>query len=276
MAKASEECFFFEGGSGHKLLGFLHRPRGKGNGCGVLYCHPFAEERNLGQAVAVRTARMLAEAGFAVMRFDFSGCGDSEGLLEDAAAEDWLAEIGTAAKALRERGPADRIGLWGLRAGANLAAMHGRSGADIRFALLWQPVPDLKLHITQFLRQKLASGLTAQGQEKTSVASLVESLKAGQKVEVMGYPISFKLYQSLVAADSALRAGDLPFPVHIVSISEAPEAPIAVRKLAEGIPAAPGGSSLLHIQDIPFWDRYWRSECADLSRSSVAWIAAQA
>lgn len=274
MAGLSEEMFFFAGPRGLRLLGFLHPSLHPGTPRGaVLYCHPFAEERNLSQGVAVRTARKLAAAGFTVLRFDFSGCGDSEGRLEDVDAGDWLAEIGAAADVLKARSGADRLGLWGLRSGAGLGALWGRGRTDLDFAVLWQPVTDFKMYMTQFLRQKLASGLTAGAGPKPSLSSLVESMREGAVVEVMGYPVSARLHGSLSGLGTAVAAAaELACRACVVSISEGEEASDPLSRLAEAM----GGTrpvDMKHVREMPFWDRYWRWEAPLVEDMTVAWIS---
>ena len=60
------------------LFGMLHKPAGSPR-LGFVTCHPFAEEKLWSHRVFVSAARALAQAGHAVLRFDFSGAGDSGG-----------------------------------------------------------------------------------------------------------------------------------------------------------------------------------------------------
>lgn len=274
MPGLSEEMFFFAGPRGVRLLGFLHTSLRPGKPAGaVLYCHPFAEERNLSQGVAVRTARKLAAAGYTVLRFDFSGCGDSEGLLEEADAAAWLEEIGAAADLLKARSGADRLGLWGLRAGAGLATLWGRGRTDLDFAVLWQPVTDFKMYMTQFLRQKIASGLTAGEGPKQTVSTLIESMRGGAIVEVMGYPVSARLHGTMAALGSiGPAAADLDCRACLVSISEGEEVSEPLSRLVAGM----GDSHsrvLKHVREMPFWDRYWRWEATSVEDMTVNWIS---
>lgn len=272
MAEVTEEMFFFDGGRGRKLLGFLHSPSPSAGARALLYCHPFAEEKNLSHVVAARTARKLASRGLAVLRFDMSGCGDSEGDLEEASAQAWLGEIAAAAAWLMQRTGAATLGLWGLRTGANLAARFAQGRSDIDYALLWHPVADLKVYLQQFLRQKVASGLSAENAAPATVGSLVKRLEAGEIVEVMGYPISLGLYQSLSAPGSSMAGLELACPACVLAISEGEDPPEALRKLAGSLRAHGGPADFLHVRAAPFWDRYWRWEAEAVEDAGVAWI----
>ncbi|MBW8886699.1 MAG: alpha/beta hydrolase [Fibrobacteres bacterium] len=276
MTGSSEEMFFFDGVGGKRLLGFFHPAAGPARRGGVVYCHPFAEEKNQSHAVIVRTARGLAAAGIPVLRFDFSGCGDSEGDLQDASAEDWVAEVGCAADWLRKRTGNARVGLWGLRAGANLAALYAAGRSDVAFAVLWQPLPDLKTCMTQFLRQKFSSELAAGNAEGFSVKGLVKRLEAGETLDVMGYPVTRRLYESFATKTPPLSACEFPFPLCLAAITEADAPPDALKRMAEGLRASNRPAPLQHAREVPFWDRYWRWEAPSLPQLTSGWIASVA
>lgn len=72
----------------------------------------------------VLLARSIARAGFAVLRFDYRGMGDSEGE-EPAHFERCGPDIGAALDALARRCPSvDRFVVWGLCDAASAALMH--------------------------------------------------------------------------------------------------------------------------------------------------------
>ena len=299
MSTPGEDMFFFDGGGGRRLLGFLHLPpKGKASRAAV-YCHPFAEEKNQSHAVIAGTARRLAASGTAVLRFDLSGCGDSEGDLEDASADAWLEEIGRAAELLRERSGAEKLGVWGLRAGANLAALFAAGRKDIAFGMFWQPVPDLKTYMHQFLRQKLATEMAggmaggasgADGADRVgtdgaapggkteglSVKTLVKCLEAGETVEVMGYPITRGLYDSLASRSKPFAGFEFPFPACLVAVSEGDSPSPALKRMADGLSATNRPVPLLHVRDTTFWDRYWRWDAPSLAGATAEWLAAAA
>jgi pimeloyl-ACP methyl ester carboxylesterase len=87
-------------------------------------------------------AQHLLQAGFPVMRFDFYGCGDSEGDFEQARIDHWLADVSMAIDELRRRSNASTICLAGLRLGGTLAMMAGAERGDVRGLVLWDPVAD--------------------------------------------------------------------------------------------------------------------------------------
>jgi exosortase A-associated hydrolase 2 len=279
MGGVREEMFFFEGGRTQRLLGFLHAPAEPK--AALVYCHPFAEERNQSQGVVVRTSRRLAKEGVAVLRFDLSGCGDSEGLLQDAHADHWLDDIDAAFHALKTRVKAPKIGVWGLRAGANLAARYATDRTDLDFGVFWQPFPDFKLAMTQFLRQKVGTQMAAKvagsaeaAVPPVSVKSLVQELEAGQIVEVMGYPLKHGLYASLLGSDKPFASVRFGFPGCLVSFGEDEGPSEGMRRIHESLVQNNPGFDLIHAREMPFWDRYWRWEGPAAEVAMARWVQA--
>jgi hypothetical protein len=56
--------------------------------------------------------------------------------------------------------------------------------------LLWQPVVSGRLHLTQFLRVRLASDVVSRGGGGEGTRQLRETLRSGQCLEVAGYMLS--------------------------------------------------------------------------------------
>ncbi|WP_341211691.1 alpha/beta fold hydrolase [uncultured Limimaricola sp.] len=138
----------------------------------VLLLHGFTGDRDeldiagTGEGVFRRTARLLAEAGYASLRIDFRGSGEStegfafadttfESQIADAgAALDWLAQDD------RTAGPLYLIG-WS-QGGLVAATLAGR-GADIEAMALWAAVADPQITFsTLFGAEVLAAGVMSE------------------------------------------------------------------------------------------------------------------
>jgi uncharacterized protein len=287
LEAGTEKMFFFHGSRNRRLLGFLHLPANNSrslNKTGVVYCHPFGEEKMASHAIVVKTARALCEKGFIVMRFDFSGCGDSEGELDETTLDDWNEDLRCAIEVLKAEARPVRMGLWGLRLGASLVLEYARNWQpnstpdDLAFLLLWQPVPDPEVFIKQFLRQKMSTEIASKtegeanregGVAPSSVKGLIQSLENNEGVEVIGYPISKALYRSFVArAKPALPLPDR-YPVLVATASLSAEAAPGPKKLAESLALLGHRVQMEHIQEEPFWDRLWRWNSPNLLATTV-------
>lgn len=109
----------------------------------MVLCQPLAQEYILSHRSMRRLAELLSGAGFAALRFDYFGCGDSPGDLTEARLDRWLADVEAATIELAERSGCSRICIVGLRLGANLALHHGLTDPRIDSMVLWDPVVDM-------------------------------------------------------------------------------------------------------------------------------------
>jgi putative redox protein len=91
----------FPGSTGARLAGVLHLPEGQPLGS-VLLAHCFTCSKDL--HTLTRLARGLTAAGYGVLRFDFTGIGDSGGSFADKTVTRNVADLVAAARLLLERG----------------------------------------------------------------------------------------------------------------------------------------------------------------------------
>lgn len=133
-------AFFFGPGS-EQLFGFYHPPRGSGERAAVI-CPSWGPEYQYAHRALRVTARRLAERGFHVLRFDYSGTGDSWGDGTDGDVVRWCRDIALAVDELRALSGVPRVDLVGLRLGAFLAAAAAAGRDDVRGLVLWDPVID--------------------------------------------------------------------------------------------------------------------------------------
>jgi putative redox protein len=72
----------FEGPQGHRLVGRIEQSERGAPDAWAIFAHCFTCSKDI--KAAVRISRGLAERGFGVLRFDFTGIGESEGDLADS------------------------------------------------------------------------------------------------------------------------------------------------------------------------------------------------
>ncbi|HEY8053057.1 MAG TPA: alpha/beta fold hydrolase [Steroidobacteraceae bacterium] len=140
MAVSAEPIFF--GAPERPLFGWLHRAAPeRAPGAGLIICNPFGNEA----LCAHRTIRHLsvraASAGFAVLRFDYDGTGDSAGnSFEAQRLAAWLASIHSAADTLKDAAGVGRLYVAGFRLGAALAALACLTLRDVHGLIAIAPV----------------------------------------------------------------------------------------------------------------------------------------
>lgn len=117
-----QERIAFENDEGHELAGVLHRPDGQAHAW-VLFAHCFTCTMNVKAAVHISQA--LVDHGFGVLRFDFTGLGESEGEFARTTFSSNVRDLVAAAKYLEHKhsSPAVLIG-HSLGGAAVLRAAH--------------------------------------------------------------------------------------------------------------------------------------------------------
>ncbi|HGG60563.1 MAG TPA: alpha/beta fold hydrolase [Gammaproteobacteria bacterium] len=120
MNKIQKAEVAFPNGRGEQLAGTIDRPTGRISGW-ALYAHCFTCSRQI--ITARRVCQALARRGLAVLRFDFTGLGDSEGDFADTNFSTNVGDVIAAAEFLaREHQPPSLLMGHSLGGAAALAA----------------------------------------------------------------------------------------------------------------------------------------------------------
>jgi hypothetical protein len=117
---------------GLTLRGFLHAPESAGKHPGLVLCHGFGGScRGAGHP---ELAKALEQAGYVVLRFDFRGCGQSEGRRGDVIVDEEIADLRHAIDFLAMQPSVDlaRIGVIGASLGGSVAIEVAASDARAR------------------------------------------------------------------------------------------------------------------------------------------------
>ena len=127
--------------AGNRLFGYYQPPRGGPvRSSGVLICHPAGHEYIRCYRALKQLAMQLTVAGFSVMRFDYRGCGDSQGEHLQVSLQDWLSDIDAGLQQLKLLSGFDDISVIGLRLGATLAARYANQYHPVHKIILWDPL----------------------------------------------------------------------------------------------------------------------------------------
>jgi dienelactone hydrolase len=117
---------------------------------GVVLCNPIGDDLIRAHRALRHLAENLAEAGFAVLRFDFDGTGDSAGDERDPdRVATWRADISQAAAELRSRSGVQALALVGLKLGATLAALAAADLGGVDALVLWGAHESGKAYVSE-------------------------------------------------------------------------------------------------------------------------------
>jgi pimeloyl-ACP methyl ester carboxylesterase len=246
---------FFFGSSQSQLFGAYDPPPGGGRR-GAVLCYPWGREYLLAHGTFRYLARLLAGAGYHVLRFDYSGTGDSAGEFEDAGAEQWVAEIHTAIDELRDVGGVEQVTLIGLRYGAALAALAARARRDVERLVLWDPVADGASYLAGF-----------------GVPVGVGLAEPKVECEVQGVVLTPQMRHDIEGVIPECYGADLPRTL-LLTTDESADTGSALR---EHLSAAGVGCTAEHVPDLPIWALEWGGGGIGMPvtavRAIVAWMS---
>ena len=170
------------------LFGVYHPPKAaQPRDAAVLVCTSIGHEYTRAYRAVQLLCESAARAGFAALRFDYTGVGDSAGDLEHAGVDVWCEDVLRAWDELAARARVREVWVIGCRAGALIAAAalrraQSRGGAQVRSLGLWDPVRSggelletARAFQTQFVRdpfrftEKVVRGRAAGGDDSLLV-----------------------------------------------------------------------------------------------------------
>jgi putative redox protein len=158
------ERFQFEGEGGHQLAAALDLPDGE-PAAYALFAHCFTCGKDV--LAARRISAALATKGIAVLRFDFTGLGSSEGDFANATFSSNAADLVRAANHLRETRKAPAILIGHSLGGAAILAAAGQIAEAT--AVVTIAAPSDPAHVTGLFKEHL-DDIRKQGKVEVSLA----------------------------------------------------------------------------------------------------------
>jgi len=182
---------FYFGNSDKPLYGVSHPPTSNNyRNSAILICNSIGHEYIRSHRALRQLANRLADLGYYVMRFDYTGVGDSSGDFNNVSLSDWKNDINLASEELKAISAQDRISVIGLRIGATLSLMAS-SQCDFNNIIMLDPVTSGK-HFTdnlELLQKRLLVDPDWFAQER-SMNDMLEN-------EYLGYKYSSNVIQEL-------------------------------------------------------------------------------
>ena len=135
-----EKPIIFKNQRGKNLLGILHLPEGNKKFPLVVFCHGFGDTKT--QKKLIKLSRNLVKNGIASFRFDFEGCGDSEGDFLKATISNEIMDLYSAINYLKKINKLNfkKLAFVGHSAGNLIYALFlEKSKVDAEAAVMWAP-----------------------------------------------------------------------------------------------------------------------------------------
>jgi alpha-beta hydrolase superfamily lysophospholipase len=137
-----EKLVIFKNENRERIFGILSLPEKRGKFSTVIMVHGFAKTKS--ERKFVELSRELAKSGIASLRFDFSGCGDSEGKFEEMRISKQVEELKAAYERLiKEKAiNKNRIGIFAHSLGTIIAAIFQQKYQRAKCLVLAAPAFD--------------------------------------------------------------------------------------------------------------------------------------
>ena len=237
---------YFEVG-GKSLYATLYMPSNRPAN-GVVLCEPFGEEKRCTARMMTRLACRLAEEGHAVLRFDYSGTGDSAGLHSQARWSEWEEETAAAGNFLMSESGCASLSFSGFRAGCLLAAAAAVSVKESTSLILTEPF--------------LSGADLLQELERREQLKRLPVLDEGDGMaEYGGFPVSAEMREEMKERTLSEMISRLPdaLSLHLLRVSGMKTFPASWKMLTER--ATLKGHAEI-IRDKPFWGQveYFESD----------------
>jgi len=167
----------------------MHHPGGTGsNNVGVLICAPIGQEYIRSHWIMRQVVNQLCNSGYSVLRFDYTGCGDSAGSNFEGGVQQWIQDTRQAEQELRKISGCHRTVALGVRFGAMIA-----SQANLDSSLVfWDPVGKG----TEYLKELMDL-------QKEIQLNNSSHLKKSSQLDLIGFEFSDQLLKEIGSLDSS-------------------------------------------------------------------------
>lgn len=219
--------------SGEKnLSGALHLPDYTRNEIPlIIFIHGFVGSKVGEHRLFVKAARYFTERGYGVFRFDFSGCGESDGDYADVTVTNQLQEVQDVIDYVSIiRGiDKERVTVIGHSLGGAIASMTAAKDPRVKQLLLWSPVGKPYEDVTGILGPKAVREITKEGRHDYQgfmiSKKFIQDLKKHQPLEAIrsyrgpAHIIHAKADEQIPKEHAARYSNSLNKRTHVATVS---------------------------------------------------------
>jgi uncharacterized protein len=275
-AIVDDHFFFAPHSSREPIYAFIHKPIGPAR-IGVVVVPPIGRERLRICQETPSLGRELARAGFAVIRFDYRGEGESGGSFCKSTLSGRADDAVAAAEELKQRTGIERVALVGFHLGAAVAVLAARR-ARADWLALCDPVCDTRGHARNLLRASIIQQSQYFGSVPAAEADVRAHLGAGGAFRAYGFDVAGPLFDDLERLD--LRAPLSEFAGRSLITFFAPRSGPTPHMLVAWASClgAPSRSLLSPIRASFSWTtrKRWTRRIGPLNDTIVGWLRQEA
>ena len=301
-------------GPNDELFGVLHLPDSSlithhSSLPGMLFCPPFGEEAKNAYRVYHDLALRMAERGWAALRFDYYGTGNSLGSFDEFSPARACSDIRSAIGILQQHG-VTRIGLLGLGLGATLAfeiAVNELSSYRVselpnnppaekpaalppqlnnsttqqltNYLVLWQPIVSgeefYKLNVRQQLfRQKLIRKKTSEVQSPESKVPSPQppALSPQPIIDLDGYPVRKQTAEEIRKLNLVPAGASARTAIPATLLLQISFSQTMAADLQALIDSCNPPPQTQCIVGEPFWKRLGAVDCSAVMEATMGWV----
>jgi len=196
------------------LFGMIHLPTREPRYPCIVLLHGYTGTRMGDHFILVKAARELCRGGFACLRFDFRGSGESEGDFADITVDGEISDALAALEFLKGFSGIDRnrIGLLGMSLGGSVAACVSPE-ARVRSLALWSPWAFIDYLVER-------GGEVIKDPYAWLPPNFKEAIKKKGRVDLGGYMRGKPFFESLASVDPLREIAKYQGPVLLIHGSE--------------------------------------------------------
>ena len=249
----------------NELFGVLHADGTPARG--VVMCAPFGEEAKSSYRVFFDFAEQMAAKGWAALRFDYYGTGNSSGGFDEFAPSAARDDIRAAIASLRDAG-AHKVGLLGLGLGGTLAFELAAKG-ECDFLVLWQPIVNGEEFYKLNVKQQLVRQMLIRAKAQKSEAHGPARTGGGDIIDLDGYPLR-KTAADEIRQMNLLKLGSASLPpTLLMQISFSQNVAPDIQALLGTCHPAPQTQCVVCE---PFWKRIGSVDCTPVHDGTLRWL----
>ncbi|MEW6442076.1 MAG: alpha/beta hydrolase [bacterium] len=184
----------------------------------VLLCKPIWGERIRTHRIFTNLGRALARKGFHAVTCDYFGDGNSSGDALDLTFDGMVEDVLRLYASLERKAFLSPFSLIGLRLGATVALAAATRLPSPGKVILIEPVLDPIASLEEALRANLARQMVVHRKIVRNRSQLIEDIQSGMVVDVDGFSIGKRLWESYEKVAPAALMQSLRAPVTLISL----------------------------------------------------------